>query len=196
MATSRLGRWRERPGVFYGSVSLGLFVAGYLVAVFLLFPPPPVPKDGVIVPNLHGMTVDLARRSLTPLGLETGETLSLPHPQTPAGLVIAQSPLPGQQARAGGRVNLGLSSGVPAVAIPNLIGFGARRAQNLLTRLGFTVDQILESSEQPNGTVIRSAPDAGLKLSLPARVVLYVSAGLPDSVVVDTTVRDTLRQPR
>ena len=182
---------RKRPhrGLIYLAVSVALFVGGYLLAVNFLFPPPPVPKDGVVVPDVRGMSVDLAQRRLSPLGLESGDTTSMPHPQTPRGLIVAQSPLPGQQVRAGGKVNLGLSSGPPAVVIPNVAGFGARRAQNLLQRLGLQVDQILETSERPNGSVIRSMPEAGQKQPLPARVVIYISAGPPDTLNTDTLSR-------
>ncbi|MEX2281598.1 MAG: PASTA domain-containing protein [Gemmatimonadota bacterium] len=175
-----------------GVLCLALFFGGYLIAVYWMFPAPAAPTDGVVVPDLRGMSLSMARDRLAPLGLETGDTVSIPHNQTPMGLIIAQTPLPGQQARAGGSVSVGLSSGQPSVTIPNVVGYGARRAQNLLQRLGFEVSQSLEESERPNGTVLRSQPDAGNKLSLPARVMIVVSAGRPDSVVVDTLRRDSI----
>jgi eukaryotic-like serine/threonine-protein kinase len=193
-----------RGGWFYGGVSLTLFVVGYLIAVWLLFPPLPVPKDGVAVPDLRGLTIKLAADKLAPLGLETGDTVTMPHLRTPMGVIVAQTPLPGQQLRAGGRVSLGLSAGPPSVMVPALLGLGGRRAQNLLKRMGFEVDQIMETSAEPNGTVIRSTPDAGVRLPLPARVLIYVSAGPPDSLSIPTTTTgtttttgvDTLRLPR
>ena len=175
-----------RRALILAVLSVVLFVAGYLLAVYVMFPPPAAPTIGVVVPDLRGMTLSLARDKLQPLGLETGDTISIPNNQSPMGLIIAQSPLPGQQARAGGRVSVGLSSGPPAVVIPNVIGYGARRAQNLLQRLGFDVAQAMENSDRPNGIVLRSQPDAGNKLPLPARITIVISAGPPDSVTVDT----------
>src|SRR5262245_34758064 len=52
----------------------GLFAAGYALAVFVLFPPPPVPEDGIVVPDLNGHTVAAARGRLEPLGLVIGDT--------------------------------------------------------------------------------------------------------------------------
>ncbi len=193
----RMASFKGKPTLVLVGLSLGLFLAGYLIAVFLLFPPPPVPEDGIVVPDLRGLTLGLARDRLAPLGLEPGDTVSIPHGQTPKGLIIAQTPLPGQQARAGGHVSVGLSSGPPAVTIPNVIGYGARRAQNLLQRLGFEVDQMLEPSDRPNGTVLRSQPESGNKLSLPARIMIYVSAGPADTLTIDTTTsRSTTHLPR
>ena len=100
----------------------------------------------------------------------------------------------GQQLRAGGQVSLGLSSGLASVAVPDVTGLAARRAANLLTRLGFQVEEALEMSERPNGVVVRSNPEAGVRQPLPARVVLYVSSGPPpDTMQIDTLLprRDT-----
>jgi serine/threonine-protein kinase len=185
---------RRRTGLILTLVVLGLFALGYLTAVFLLFPPLPVPEDGIAVPDLTGQDLDGARERLRPVRLEIGDTLSFPNANSPPGQVVAQSPLPGQQLRAGDRVALGLSSGRPANTVPDVVGMGVRRAENLLERLGFTVVQVQETSERPSGTVIRSTPEAGTRQPLPSRVQLAVSAGLPDTIQIDTTLRrDTLR---
>jgi beta-lactam-binding protein with PASTA domain len=122
----------------------------------------------------------------------------MPHGTVAPGIVIAQSPLAGQQLQRGAQVNLGLSSGLPAATVPYVVGMTARRASTLLTRLGFSVRQTVESSDRPDGTVLRTAPEAGIRQTLPGRVLLFVSSGmpeqlLPDSLRVDTIIRDTLR---
>ena len=185
---------RVRSALIWAGITLGLFLLGYLVAVFLLFPPLPVPEDGIVVPDLAGQSPESAEQRLRPLGLQVGDTVSFPSPEHPPGLVVAQSPLPGQQLRAGGRVALGLSSGLPSAIVPDLMGLPARRAENLLTRLGFGVDQVPETSERPSGTVIRSMPETGQRQTLPARVRIWVSAGTPaDTSAIDTTTRrDTI----
>ena len=178
-------------------VVLGLFLVGYLIPVFLLFPPLPVPEDGIVVPDLAGQSAQSAEERLRPLGLQLGDTLSFPSPEVAPGLIVAQSPLPGQQMRAGGRVTLGLSSGLPSVSVPDVVSMDARRAENLLTRLGFGVDQVPEASERQSGNVIRSMPEAGQRQTLPARVRIWVSTGpIPDtSSVIDTTLRrDTIHR--
>jgi eukaryotic-like serine/threonine-protein kinase len=179
--------------------AIGIFLVGYLIAVYLLFPPPAAPEDGIIVPNLAGQSLQGARDRLRPLELEVGDTISLPHTTIPPGIVIAQSPLAGQQLRRGAQVNVGLSSGLPSATVPYVVGMASRRAANLLTRLGFTVTQTIEPSEHPNGTVVRTTPEAGIRQPLPARVLVVVSSGLvsitpPDTVIrTDTVGRDTIR---
>ena len=192
--------WREKlrgkagPTLRYTAASLVLFLGGYAAAVFILFPPPEAPQDGIIVPNLSQLTPEAASGRLTPLGLALGDTsLRLPHASVAPGLIVAQDPLPGQQMRSGGTVRIGVSSGLPAATVPDLLGLGARRAQTLLERLGFEVSQSLENSDRPNGTVVRSAPEAGVRQQLPARVQLVVSSGpAPDTMRVDTIARDTI----
>jgi eukaryotic-like serine/threonine-protein kinase len=185
------------PIVVWFLVAVGLFAAGYALAVFVLFPPPPVPEDGIVVPDLNGSTVAVARSRLEPLGLVIGDTLRIPNAKTARGLVVAQSPLPGQQLRAGGRVAVGLSSGLTTVAVPDVVGMGVSRAETLLKRLGFQVEQSSEMASQPNGTVIRSEPQAGTRRSVPARVLLVVSTGTGAAVDTlpvntDTVKRDTI----
>ena len=182
-----LGRFRG--ALRSGLIALALFVAGYLVAVYLLFPPPDAPDDGIAVPDLTGLSVGTANQRLAALKLEVGDTVSLPNNATGPGLIVAQSPLPGQQLRPGDRVRVGLSAGLAAVTVPELAGMGARRAENLLSRLGFDVDQVFEVSYQPNGVVIRTSPEAGTRHPLPRRVLLIVSSGPP---ATDTIPRDTL----
>jgi serine/threonine-protein kinase len=186
-------RGKAGPALKITALAVVLFFAGYAAAVFLLFPPPAAPEDGIIVPNLTKLTPDAASDRLTPLGLALGDSVRLPHASVAPGLIVAQDPLPGQQMRSGGTVRVGVSSGLPSSTVPDLVGLGARRAQTLLERLGFEVSQSLENSDRANGTVIRSSPEAGIRQALPARVHLVISSGpAADTMRVDTISRDTI----
>src|SRR5688500_1461192 len=77
------------------------FVIGYLLAVFVLFPPRAVSAAGIAVPDLTGRTEADAERELSALGLTLLDVTELPHPDATSGRVIAQSPLAGQQLRTG-----------------------------------------------------------------------------------------------
>ncbi|HEX6558401.1 MAG TPA: PASTA domain-containing protein, partial [Longimicrobiales bacterium] len=101
------------------------------------------------------------------------------HPSRPRGVIIAQSPLPGQQLRTAGAVRLAISAGKPRVAVPNVIGFTLERATSVLASIGFQVEPREEQSDQPAGTVIRVSPPAGTELITPARVTLVISSGPP-----------------
>lgn len=162
-----------------------LFTAGYLLAVYVLFPPLSVPKDGTVVPNLVGRSVSDARRELASLGLTVTDSIQFPHPTVASGLILAQDPLPGQQMRTRGTVSVGVSTGLPSVMVPDVVGFSVDRATRLLRRLGFEVNQTFEESERAAGIVIRTSPSAGEGESLPARVLLVVSSGpafVPDTL--------------
>ena len=67
--------------------------------------------------------------------------------------------------------------------------------------VGFEVEQRLEESESPAGTVIRIEPAPGTELTVPAPLVLIVSSGppalpvdslAPELVPPDTLPRDTV----
>lgn len=173
------------------------FAIGYFVAVYVLFPPTQVSGSGTPVPDLKGSTTSEAQRELVAAGLGDLEITELPHPDADPGTVIAQSPLPGQQLRPGADVRIALSSGPARVMVPDVLGFGADRAESMLTRAGFTVTRAEQESPAPEGRVIRTDPQPGEPLLLPASVTLIVSTGpaavtdpgaFPDSAAgTDTT---------
>jgi serine/threonine-protein kinase len=184
-------RWNRRHWL---AVLLGLtlpFGVGYLLAVAVLFPPPEVVAQGVEVPELLGKTEDEAAEILGVLGF-AGPTVSrLPSPSAEEGIVIAQSPLPGQQLRPGAAVRVAVSSGPPRVTVPDVLGFPIERAASLLTRLGFEVQRVEEPSYTEAGRVIRVEPPPGTERQLPTRVTLTISAAL-DTMLIDTTKSDTV----
>lgn len=100
--------------VILGAVGAALlmFIIGYFVAVRILFPPLAEPKDGITVPSLTGLTVAAAEAKLAQLGLRLNETIDITHPSQPPGIIIAQSPIAGQQLRTAGLIQVGVSSGI------------------------------------------------------------------------------------
>jgi beta-lactam-binding protein with PASTA domain len=174
------------------------FTIGYFVAVRVLFPPPEATGTGIPVPDLIGKAQTEASQLVVSLGLAGLEPTTLPHPSAPAGQVIAQSPLPGQQLRRGALVQVALSSGRPRVRVPDVIGFGAEAALSMLKRSGFEVIQARQESDAAPGRVLAMDPKPGQLRQLPAAVTIVVSTPLPaalpvDTVVpADTVVRDTI----
>ena len=186
-AEGRRFRWKYWGPLLLAAATLP-FGIGYLLAVAVIFPPTEVVGDGIAVPALRGTTEVEARQSLAAAGLGGLEVTRLPHPRISEGEVIAQSPLAGQQLRAGSPVRLAVSSGVARVLVPDVVGFNVERARGLLERLGFTVVQTDMESIQPPGRVLALEPGAGSRLPLPAEVRLTVSTGPalpPDTSVLD-----------
>jgi serine/threonine-protein kinase len=209
MARRRPRRRAAKPGAagrpsrrFWLLGGLGVlllpFAIGWALMVFVFFPPQEVAPLGTPVPSLYGLTVVEAERSLAQVGLGHLEAVLLPHPATPEGDVIAQSPLPGQQLRAGAGVRVAVSSGPVQVRIPDVLGQPAERAEERLRTLGFTVTRVEAESPVDSGRVFAVEPGVGTTTRLPAQVTVHVSLGLPDSLLVDTLAPppDTLGRSR
>lgn len=184
-------RWRALLPALLVALVLP-FAIGYAVAVLVLFPAPAVQGVGIPVPELVGIERTRAQETVRALGLAGLEVTELPHPTRPRGVVTAQSPIPGQQLRAGAVVRVAVSSGAPRVIVPDILGFTGDRAADLLTRLGFMVERVIEESGEARDRVIGINPQPGTELELPARVAIILSAGPPE-LPVDTLLRpDTL----
>jgi eukaryotic-like serine/threonine-protein kinase len=174
------GKWSWRPLLIALPIALLVpFIVGYMMAVYVLFPPQQAAGTGLAVPLLVGGSASEAQRALVAAGLGSIETMQLPHPSAPAGQVIAQSPLPGQHLPAGANVSVALSAGRPRALVPDVQGFNAERAQTLLRRAGFDVTQATQESPMAAGRVLRTEPGAGQERELPAVVTLVISAGPP-----------------
>jgi beta-lactam-binding protein with PASTA domain len=167
-------------------VAIASFFIGWLLAVRVLFPAPPVTTDGVAAPSLVGTTLAEASRRLALEGLVLGDHTEIPHPVEAQGVVTAQSPLPGQQLRPGAAVDVAISAGRPRALVPNLVGLDGERAVELLERLGFRAERRVEDALDPEGRVIRLEPAPGTERELPSLVTVVVSTGPPEPEPMDT----------
>lgn len=158
-------------------VSAAGFGVGYLIAVFILFPSEEVIERGIPVPDLIGLSVEEATSDLDRLGLLLGGTRPIRTPEEAPGVVIAQSPIAGQQLLAGASVSLGVSAGPPSIVLPNLVGMSIHSAGQLLGALGAEISSTQTYSDAPLGRVLRTEPAAGGTLANPPRVLLVVSGG-------------------
>lgn len=162
-------------------LALGSYGVGYLLSTRILFPPPDTAGEGIPVPDLYGQTRADAEAAVRVLGLEVGSVREMRSMGAPAGQVLAQDPLPGQQLFAGGAVALGVSVGPPELHVPPVAGLSEATARDLLESVGFDVAvQQARSVGFPAGVVTRAEPAAGTPQLLPAEVTLIVSAGSPD----------------
>jgi hypothetical protein len=178
-------RWKPLL-VLVPLAALGPFLIGYLLAVYILFPPLPTAGDGIPVPDMIGQSTAEAQRALAAAGLGPLEVMELPHPTAPSGAVVAQTPLPGQQLRPGATATVAVSTGRPRAMVPDVTGFSVERAESLLRRAGFTVAQVEQESPVAPGRVIRTDPEPAQERTLPAEVTLVVSTGPPPVELPDT----------
>lgn len=156
------------------------FLAGYWIATGVLFPPGEDPTDTLLVPlpDLSGLTFAQASERLEGAGLATRVQARMRHPTAPPQVVLAQSPLPGQLARPGSEVGLTLSAGPPTRTIPDVRGLATAQAAELLRAMGFEVELRRETAGGRAGAR-GTNPEAGIRLTLPASIVLFVSEGAP-----------------
>lgn len=163
------------------------FAIGYLLTVFVIFPPRQVAAAGVPVPVLTGLSTVDAEQVLARVGLGRLQVLEVPHPSAPAGQVLAQSPLPDQQLRPGADVRVSVSSGPVQVRLPDVLGQPVERAEELLRRVGFTNDRVEGESSIAAGRVYGMTPAPGTVAILPAHATLHVSLGPPpaDTLLLD-----------
>ena len=136
----------------------------------------------VTVPNVAGQTQVAAALALQSAGLALGTVTMQSSTTVAAGTVISQNPAAGTKIGQGSPVALIVSSGPPALAVPNVTGMAQAAAITALQNAGFIVGTI---SNQPNATVpagnVVSQNPAGGTLALPASTVTLVVSDRPSS---------------
>ena len=164
-----------------GAILLALFgwFFGYGVSTQVLFPAPPPPGDLVDVPDLRGLGLASATERLAGAGLELGSIDSLQHPSVAAGVILGQSPLPGQVLPPSNPVRVTVSTGPQTRAVPDVRGLDEDRARVVLETSGFIVSASSAENEAPRGQVISVTPSPGQVVELPSQVRLGISAGPP-----------------
>ncbi|NNF12498.1 MAG: PASTA domain-containing protein [Gemmatimonadetes bacterium] len=184
------GQWMEGQSLFpqlrgrnlllgVGGLALLGWAFGYGFATRVLFPAPPPPGDLFEVPDLRGMGLASASERLAGVGLEMGSVDSLQHPSVVAGLVLGQSPLPGQLSRPANPVRVSISTGPQSRSVPDVLGLIEDRARIVLETSGFVVNLDTVESEEPRGRVVSVSPAPGAVVALPSEIRVRLSAGPP-----------------
>jgi eukaryotic-like serine/threonine-protein kinase len=127
----------------------------------------------VAVPRLVGLKETEALVRLAQIGLRPKEIFR-PTSQ-PSRTVVSQRPKEAAELRRGGQVTLVVDAGAPKIAVPNLKGMKIGDAQAKLDALGFRSTKTSVISDQPAGTIIDQAPEAGSKLAKGSALTLSVA---------------------
>jgi beta-lactam-binding protein with PASTA domain len=139
------------------------------------------------VPVLVGKTPDTASSLITNAGLVVGRVTEQYSLTVPAGVVIYQWPPAGTLAPTGAAVDLLVSKGPQPVAVPDVVGQTQGAAAVTIANADLLVGDVAQqySATVPAGTVLSQSPPAG-NLVLPGTPVnLFVSRGVPPSVMPD-----------
>jgi serine/threonine-protein kinase len=169
-----------RGVVLAAVVALLGFGGGYLYATQVVFPATETSADDFVeVPDLTGLDRSEAEAILLDLGLTAGAVDSIGHPDAPPGIVLGQTPLPGQLAVPSGTVSYSVSIGPERRPIPDVAQLRADQAITLLEATGFEVQIDSVEIDEPIGRVVSTFPEPGVILPLPAIVRVEVSRGPP-----------------
>ncbi len=182
-------RWqlspRHRWALAVTAVFGGAFLLGYLVAVFVLFPAP-IFAATKSVPTLLGLSQSAAEQRLEEGGLLLGNVERTSHPKASPGQVIWQDPPANVAVPEGTMVRLTVSGGPQRVPVPDLLGYDASVARQLLDAAGLAVGRV-DSTQAPvpRGVVVTTRPATGTTVLPGATVTLVVSVGAPTIRVPD-----------
>ena len=169
-----------RRTLIYTSIILAFFVAGILIANFLVMPLLVGRGEEVLVPNICDMTLDDATAQLKDAGLE-GVVVERRFDQIiKEGNVIIQEPLPEARVKKGRIINLTVSLGPETIKVPFLNGIGYEQSVSIIRRLGLVIakiDSAFSDSIEP-GRVIGTSPEAETSVKKGDSVVLILSKGI------------------
>jgi beta-lactam-binding protein with PASTA domain len=134
--------------------------------------------QNVVVPEIEGDSLRVARIQLLQVGLQVGEVTALPVPNLPPDSVVQQNPPSGARA-ASPRVNLLVAQIDPPVAyiMPWLVGMQLPDADRLISSGGLKMAKTNFSSspEWPKGTVIEQSPGLGAKVTSETPIELTIA---------------------
>ena len=180
----RLRAWprRRRVALWAGGFAAA-FVGGYAIAALVLFPAP-IFASATGVPRVLGMSQAEAEQALTDAGLGVGEVDEGTHPTAQRGAVVWQDPPPGVVVPPRAAVNLTVSTGAHRVPVPDLTGYDAALAGQLIVAAGLVI-RAVDSTQAPvpRAVVVNTRPPAGTTLRPGGGVTLVVSVGAPTITV-------------
>jgi eukaryotic-like serine/threonine-protein kinase len=134
---------------------------------------PPVARPVTVpIPDLAGLDQAKAIKAIKRAGLVPGPVNQIDAPQK-IGQVLSSKPASGTVVNKGSTVSLQVSAGV---AVPSVVGLQRRAAEAALTGAGLAVGTVTRTcSDQPNGQVLSTQPQAGKRVTGGIPVTLTVA---------------------
>lgn len=131
----------------------------------------------VSVPNVVGDTQAVATTAITGADLIVGTVTMQSSTTVGSGSVISESPTASTSVSTGSAVNLVVSSGIPVVSVPNVVGDTQAVATTAITGVGLVVGTVTmqSSTTVASGNIISESPAAGMSVSSGSVVNLVVS---------------------
>ena len=132
-------------------------------------------KEMVQVPRVVEDTLQVAQQKLAAAGFHA-RVSEENSDQTPAGIVMSQSPAPGVSAEKGSDVALRVSAGKEKVAVPNVVGMTEADAQDAIVKAGLakSYPNYQDYTFVPPGHVLSQEPKPGTMVEKGSTVYIAV----------------------
>ncbi len=171
---------RKNANRLFVTIGISVGVVAVVILIIAFFLNRSIQKE-IAVPELVGMTRAVAEETLDEDKLEANITEE--YSNQPEGTVTAQDPQPGKEVLAGSTVNVTVSIGRGAEAMPNVTGKSLEDAKAILSEAGIVVEReipILEGDASV-GFVTEQFPLPGEPVPESGGVVLSVKKS-PDEI--------------
>ena len=141
-------------------------------------------QERIQIPDLKGLTPDIASQKLSELGLTVGDINEVFDMQLASGFVVRSDPKNGEAVKRKSIVNIEVSKGIEKKSLISFVGKGGDEALSELTDQGFDVDVTYKFSDSIfKGQVISQTPDKSDSIELGSKIAVVVSKG-PEFVFV------------
>jgi serine/threonine-protein kinase len=141
-------------------------------------------QERIQIPDLKGLTPDIASQKLSELGLTVGDINEVFDMQLASGFVVRSDPKNGEAVKRKSIVNIEVSKGIEKKSLISFVGKGGDEALSELTNQGFDVDVTYKFSDSIfKGQVISQTPDKSDSIELGSKIAVVVSKG-PEFVFV------------
>jgi serine/threonine-protein kinase len=162
---------------------LALIAGAWLALRSDLFESAPEQKQ---VPNLIGMSEDEARDAIGDAGLTVGNVDFEPSENVEdKDKVTDQEPERDLYVEPGSSVDIVVSSGLPMVEVPFVVGATQDEARNSLRNAKLAPEFVSKESDEPQGQVLETAPAGGESVPQGSTITVTISKGpknVPDVV--------------
>lgn len=138
----------------------------------------------VIVPDLHDVHFDVARKTSRDIDLFVQQVDHQHHDEIAQNRIISQTPEPGRRTKANRTIEVIVSLGPELIRVPHLDNITEREARLRLENVGLEMGQVLHrySDRVDRDRIINSHPAADTYVHRGSEVSVYVSLGdLPDA---------------
>lgn len=143
----------------------------------------------IAVPSVEGKPADEARRTLERAGFSV-RLEERDEPGAERGIVLEQSPAPGELAPLDSEVTVVVSSSGRELMMPGIIGYPVEIVQNGLESDGLQVNTEEVWSTQPEGIVVAQEPATGTIIYAGDAVTLTVSGGVDIPIPLEVNLAD------